>query len=157
MMEEVARVISSDEHGWLTVEVELKSTCKSCSSSDSCGTSAVAQAFSAKTQQFSIPSARACEAGELLKLGLPESVILKAAALIYLLPLLGLFMGATLGQFFAGVVEIDANLSAIAFAVIGAVLAWTLGRYKAKQLETDAQPIILAYLGMGVSLQKLAE
>lgn len=157
MMEEVARVVSSDDNGWLTVEVELKSTCKSCSSSDSCGTSAVAQAFSAKTQQFSIPSTRACEAGELLKLGLPESVILKAAALIYLLPLLGLFIGAAFGHFFSGLVEMDSNLCAMTFAAIGAVLAWTLGRYKAKQLETDAQPIILAYLGVGVSLQKLAE
>ncbi|QYK08147.1 SoxR reducing system RseC family protein [Shewanella mangrovisoli] len=155
MMEEVARVVACDNQGWLTVEVELKSTCKSCSSSESCGTSAVAQAFSAKTQQFSIQSERTCEVGELLKLGLPESVILKAAALVYLMPLLGLFAGAVFGQFFAGLFEINSDLSAIAFAALGAIAAWFFGKHKAKQLEVDSQPVILAYLGSGISLEKL--
>lgn len=52
MMEEIARVVASDSQGWLTVEVELKSTCKSCSNSESCGTSAVAQAFPRKPSNF---------------------------------------------------------------------------------------------------------
>lgn len=156
MMEEVARVVASDNQGWLTVEVELKSTCKSCSSSESCGTSAVAQAFSAKTQQFSIQSERACEVGELLKLGLPESVILKAAALVYLTPLFGLFAGALLGQFFASLLVINSDLCAIGFAALGALAAWFFGKRKAKQLEVDSQPVILAYLGTGISLDKLS-
>ncbi|AVV83270.1 SoxR reducing system RseC family protein [Shewanella putrefaciens] len=157
MMEEVARVVSADKHGWLTVEVELKSTCKSCSGSESCGTSAIAQAFSSKTQQFSIQSERVCEPGELLKLGLPESVILKAAALIYLIPLFGLFIGAALGQFLGHLFDVDSNLFAIALATLGALLAWSFGRDKAKQLEVDAHPVILAYLGVGVSLDKLSD
>ena len=157
MMEEVARVVASDNQGWLTVEVELKSTCKSCSSSESCGTSAIAQAFSSKTQQFSIQSERRCEAGELLKLGLPESVILKAAALIYLMPLLGLFIGAALGQYLGQLFEFNSNLGAMGFAVLGALLAWTLGKQQAKRLEEDAQPVILAYLGMSLNLQKIAQ
>lgn len=157
MMEEVARVVASDNQGWLTVEVELKSTCKSCSSSESCGTSAIAQAFSSKTQQFSIQSERRCDAGELLKLGLPESVILKAAALIYLMPLLGLFIGAALGQYLGQLFEFNPNLSAMGFAVLGALLAWTLGKQQAKRLEADAQPVILAYLGMSLNLQKIAQ
>ncbi|BDA61569.1 MULTISPECIES: SoxR reducing system RseC family protein [Shewanella] len=156
MMEEVARVVACDNQGWLTVEVELKSTCKSCSSSESCGTSAVAQAFSAKTQQFSIQSERACEVGELLKLGLPESVILKAAALVYLTPLFGLFAGGLLGQFFASLLVINSDLCAIGFAALGALAAWFFGKRKAKQLEVDSQPVILAYLGTGISLDKLS-
>ncbi|PIW59403.1 SoxR reducing system RseC family protein [Shewanella sp. CG12_big_fil_rev_8_21_14_0_65_47_15] len=157
MMEEVARVIACDNQGWLRVEVELKSTCKSCSSNESCGTSAVAQAFSAKTQQFSIQSERPCEPGELLKLGLPESVILKAAALVYLLPLLGLFAGAVLGQFIAHLIQLNPDLSAMAFAALGTLLAWWFGKQWAKRLEVDAKPVILAYLGMGVSLGKLTD
>ncbi len=156
MMEEVARVVACDKQGWLTVEVELKSSCKSCSSNESCGTSAVAQAFSSKTQQFSIQSERVCEAGELLKLGLPESVILKAAALVYLTPLLGLFVGALLGQFIASLFELNSDPCAILFAAIGGVSAWLFGKKKAKQLEVDSQPVILAYLGAGISLQKLS-
>lgn len=155
MMEEVARVVACDDQGWLTVEVELKSACNSCRSSESCGTLVVAQAFSLKTQQFVILSERTCEPGELLKLGLPERVILKAAALIYLIPLLGLFVGAAFGQFLGNLVEFNSNLYAMVFAAIGTLLAWIFGKHQAKQVETEAQPVILAYLGMGVSLQKL--
>ncbi|QYJ77982.1 SoxR reducing system RseC family protein [Shewanella acanthi] len=153
MMEEVARVIGSDNQGWLTVEVELKSTCKNCSSSESCGTSAVAQAFSAKTQQFSIQSERACDVGEMLKLGLPESVILKAAALVYVVPLLGLFVGALLGQFLATFVELNSDLLAIVFAMLGTAIAWLFGKAKAKQLEGESQPVILAYLGKTITVE----
>ena len=157
MMEEIARVVSSDSQGWLTVEVELKSTCKSCSNSESCGTSAVAQAFSSKTQQFSIQSDRRCEAGEFLKLGLPESVILKAAALIYLMPLFGLFVGAALGQFLGQLLEFNPNLGAMGFAAVGALIAWSFGKQQAKRLEVDAQPVILAYLGRSINLNELAQ
>jgi len=109
-----------------------------------------------QTQQFSIQSERACEVGELLKLGLPESVILKAAALVYLTPLFGLFAGALLGQFFASLLVINSDLCAIAFAALGALAAWFFGKRKAKQLEVDSQPVILAYLGTGISLDKLS-
>ncbi|MGL4712649.1 MAG: SoxR reducing system RseC family protein [Shewanella sp.] len=153
MMEEIARVVACDSQGWLTVEVELKSTCKSCSNSESCGTSAVAQAFSSKTQQFSIQSERSCDVGELLTLGLPQSVILKAAALIYLMPLLGLFIGAALGQLLGQLLGVNPNLGAMGFAAVGALLAWTFAKQQAKRLEVDAQPVILAYLGRSISLQ----
>ncbi|MGL5390627.1 MAG: SoxR reducing system RseC family protein [Shewanella sp.] len=155
MMEEMARVIACDDKGWLTVEVELKSSCKSCSSGDSCGTSAVAQAFSSKTQQFAIYSERPCQPGELLKLGLPESTILKAAGWMYLMPLLGLFVGAILGQWLGALMAWDTDIGAIVFAVLGALATWFAGRYYLKRLEVDAQPVILAYLGMGVGVEKI--
>ena len=92
-----------------------------------------------------------------MKLGLPESVILKAAALIYLIPLFGLFIGAALGQFLGHLFDVDSNLFARALATLGALLAWSFGKNKAKQLEVDAHPVILAYLGVGVSLDKLSD
>lgn len=153
MMEEMARVIACDNQGWLTVEVQLKSSCKSCNNGDSCGTSAVAQAFSGKTQQFAIYSERPCQPGELLKLGLPERTLLKAAALMYLMPLLGIFIGATFGQWLGSLLAWDSDMGAILFAPLGAFASWFVGRHYLKRLEADAQPVILAYLGMGLSLQ----
>ena len=153
MMEELAKVVASD-NGWVRVEVELKSACNHCTSSQSCGTSAVAKAFSVKTQQFSIASDESFEAGELLKLGLPESVILKAAALVYLLPLLGFFSFATLGNVAALLTQFSTDAVTIVFGSFGGGIAWYIGRYLAKRIEHEAQPVIVSRLGAQVSLTK---
>ena len=151
MMEEIARVVDYQD-GWATVEVELKSACNHCASSDNCGTSTVAKAFSVKTQRFSLPADKPCREGDLLKVGLPESVIIKAAALVYLLPLLGLFVFALLGQLLASGLDLNTNAFAMIFGAFGAGLAWFIGKRFANQLEKDASPVVIAYLGQEVAI-----
>lgn len=146
MMQEVAKVVSW-RSGWAVVEVEMKSACNHCATQESCGTSAVAKAFSAKKQTFSVPCEKECQPNDLLQLGLPESVILKAAALVYLLPLIGLFAGALLAQFLTGLVDLESELFTIGLAVIGSVLAWWLAKRQAKHLEESSAPIVLRNLG----------
>lgn len=156
MMQEVAKVISW-RSGWAVVEVEMKSACNHCDTQDSCGTSAVAKAFSAKKQTFSVPCEKECQPNDLLQLGLPESVILKAAALVYILPLVGLFIGALLAQFFVGLVGLESELFIIGFAVIGAVLAWWLAKRQAKHLEESSAPVVLRNLGQEISQELVRE
>ncbi|QIR15239.1 SoxR reducing system RseC family protein [Shewanella aestuarii] len=151
LLEELARVVEHKD-GWVMVEVELKSACNHCSNSDNCGTSAVAKAFSVKTQRFSIASDNAFQVGDMLKLGLPESVILQAAALVYLLPLIGLFVFAALGHFLGLGLDIDTNISAIMMSFVGGYLAWRLGKHFAFKIEDNAQPIIISNLGQQVDL-----
>ncbi|QYK00653.1 SoxR reducing system RseC family protein [Shewanella psychrotolerans] len=151
MMEEVATVIRSGNDGWVTVEVKVKNACNHCDNNESCGTSAVSKAFSPKVQRFSVPSNEQYKAGELLKLGLPESVILKAAAIVYLLPLVGLFIGAVFGQLFMPLLDVAASDGlTIGFALLGATAAWRVGRRWAKVLEQNSQPVIIARLGRGL-------
>ncbi|AZG74270.1 SoxR reducing system RseC family protein [Shewanella livingstonensis] len=151
MMEEIARVVDYQQ-GWATVEVELKSACNHCASSENCGTSTIAKAFSVQTQRFSLPSDKTCHVGDLLKIGLPESVIIKAAALVYLLPLFGLFLCALVGQMLAAGVGLSTNGFAMAFGAVGALVAWFIGKHFAAQLEADATPVIIAYLGQEVGI-----
>ncbi|MCZ4336215.1 SoxR reducing system RseC family protein [Shewanella colwelliana] len=152
MMEEVAKVIDCDADGWVRVEVKVKNACNHCDNNESCGTSAVSKAFSPKVQQFSVQAQGEYHAGELLKLGLPESVILKAAAIVYLLPLLGLFVGASVARFAFPVLDIATGDGLIVLAaLLGGVSAWLLGRRWARKLETNSQPIILGRLGQTLS------
>lgn len=155
MMQEMARVISQDDSGWVQVEVQLKSACNHCSNSDNCGASSVAKAFGTKVQRFSIVSHKPCKEGDILKLGLSESVVLKAAALVYMMPLFGLFVGAILGQWLASVVSLSPDLSSLVGAIIGAVLFWMFGKRKARQLEAQAQPVILAYIGQPIATNSI--
>ncbi|MCL1141424.1 SoxR reducing system RseC family protein [Shewanella gaetbuli] len=151
LLEELAKVIEY-QAGWAVVEVELKSACNHCSSNDNCGTSTIAKAFSVKTQRFSVASDEVLHPGDMLKVGLPESVIIQAAALVYLLPLLGLFLVGGLGLFLAQLIGIDKNLSSMLFGVVGAYAFWRLGKNVATRLEQDAQPIIIQNLGQQVEL-----
>ncbi|WP_335904203.1 SoxR reducing system RseC family protein [Shewanella algae] len=150
MMEQVAKVIGTDSDGWVKVQVELKSACNHCSSSESCGTSAVAKAFGSRLQEFSLPSTETYPEGTLLRLGLPESVVLKAALLVYMLPLAGLFMGGLLGRFVASLAGFSTDGGAISMAIAFALLAWQLGKSQARRIENRAQPFILANLGQAM-------
>lgn len=152
MMEEVATVIGCDNAGWVTVEVKVKNACNHCDNNESCGTSAVSKAFSPKVQRFSVQSDEQYQAGELLKLGLPESVILKAAAIVYMLPLAGLFIGASLGRFLISLLDTSVSDGLpIGFAILGAIVAWGVGRRWAKTLEQNSQPVIIARLGRSLA------
>lgn len=152
MMEEIARVVANGNSGWVVVEVEMKSACNHCETSESCGTSAVSKAFSPKVQRFSIQSDQQFVKGERLKLGLPESVILKAATLVYILPLLGFFIGALLGNLSANLADINPDLCAISGGILGGFLFWKLGKRAAKKLEEQAQPIIVKSLGKPIEI-----
>ncbi|MBM7072616.1 SoxR reducing system RseC family protein [Shewanella sp. 202IG2-18] len=153
MMEELAKVVSDSEGGWVSVEVELKSACHSCHNDENCGTAAVAKAFSPKTQAFAIQTQVPVKIGEMVKIGLPESVVLKAAALVYLLPLFGFFASAFLGTFLFEKLGIvvpftqSADIPTILFGGLGAFIAWLFGRIQAKNIESIAQPVILSRLG----------
>ncbi|MEI6858642.1 MAG: SoxR reducing system RseC family protein [Shewanella sp.] len=151
MMEEMAKVINCDDKGWVTVEVKVKNACSHCDNSESCGTSAVASAFSPKVQVFSIPSKNNYQLGQLLRLGLPESVILKAAALIYILPLIGFFFGAGLAMFILSQFQKEVSeLHVIPVAFVGAFLSWLYARSVAKKMEHSSQPVILSDLGQSL-------
>lgn len=153
MMEELAKVVSSAEDGWVSVEVELKSACYSCDNDENCGTAAVSKAFSPKTQSFAVQTQLPVIVGEMVKIGLPESVILKAAALVYLFPLVGFFVFAFLGTFLFERLSLATELTqatdfpSIVFGSIGAFASWFLGRRQAKKIESIAQPVILSRLG----------
>lgn len=152
MMEEVARVVANSNSGWVVVEVEMKSACNHCESGDSCGTSAISKAFSSKVQRFSIQSDRQFVKGERLKLGLPESVILKAATLVYILPLVGLFIGAFCGNQIASLAGTHTDLLSILGAFSGALAFWAMGKRAAKRLEAQAQPVIIKSLGKPIEI-----
>ncbi|MCG9695942.1 SoxR reducing system RseC family protein [Shewanella sp. Isolate11] len=152
MMEEVATVIRDEGNGWITVEVKVKNACNHCDNNDSCGTSAVSKAFSPKVQRFAVAAEGQYQTGELIKLGLPESVILKAAAIVYLLPLAGLFIGAGVGHFLMtlfGSTAVDAG--SIVTGLLGAFFAWDMGKRWASALEENSQPIIISRLGLPIT------
>lgn len=58
----------------------------------------VSKAFGNKTLFWRLQTTQALEAGEVVEIGLPEKSVLQSAALVYLLPLFFMMLGAWLGD-----------------------------------------------------------
>ncbi|MGL4475373.1 MAG: SoxR reducing system RseC family protein [Shewanella sp.] len=147
MMEQFAKVIDCRDPYMPLIEVTLTSACNHCDTGESCGTQAVSKAFSPKVQRFFIHSPYACRLGDVLKIGVTESVLLKAAALVYMLPLVGLFSGALVGQWLSELTDFSGQSGVIISSILGAIATWRLAKWWSVKLETKAEPQVMANLG----------
>ena len=83
---------------YIWVETAIKTTCSSCQAQTNCGTSAVAKAFNPKTQTLKLACDQPVEVGQEVKIAIGEEQLLSASLLVYLLPIVGLIVGATLAS-----------------------------------------------------------
>ncbi len=80
------------------VEPDTKSSCGGCAMAKGCGTKVISGYFSKNTAPFEMANDFDAIEGDRLEIGIDNTTILKAAAIIYLLPLAGLVFGALLGN-----------------------------------------------------------
>ena len=105
MIEEEMRVTAVKEHvAW--VEKASVSPCGSCR--EACAGSVAGKLFANRKLRFSVHATTPLSIGDRIVVGLPDSALIRASFLVYLLPLLGFFMGA----FLAGEVAVWLNLAA---------------------------------------------
>ncbi|NIY83615.1 SoxR reducing system RseC family protein [Vibrio hepatarius] len=83
-------------------EVELscdqQTSCSSCSSQKSCGTGVVSKAIGKKSLHWHLVTKKIVKQGQVVEIGLPEKSLLQSAAIVYLIPLFALIVGALFGQ-----------------------------------------------------------
>jgi len=98
MIEEQAFIIALSENS-AVVEIKSSSSCNSCDAQSSCGTSSLSELFGKRPSQFNL-SLDSCDAqnqlkvGDAIMIGLDDLSYLKASLLIYLLPILSMFVFA---------------------------------------------------------------
>lgn len=149
----VTKVVPAQQGFQVTLSCEHQTSCSSCQSSKSCGTGIVSKAFGNKTLFWRLQTTQALEAGEVVEIGLPEKSVLQSAALVYLLPLFFMMLGAWLGdQWLApmlGFGEGIVILTALLFIVLGVGVA----KHYAKVLElrSQQQVVLLRKLGIPVA------
>ncbi|NLS12845.1 transcriptional regulator [Vibrio sp. SM6] len=127
MMTALATVtlVRPSHDGQLGFDVEVscqqQTSCQSCASNHSCGTGIVTKAIGNKTHQWRLHTKNPLKVGQIVEIGLPEGPLLQSALLVYLLPLLGLLIGALLGQW--GLVK------ALNFGELPVIVCGALGGY----------------------------
>lgn len=130
MMEEIATVVVVREGG-VEVACFSKSACGQCRQSSQCGTGIVAKALPGREHRFFVPTTLTLQAGQQVRIGIPEPSVIGGALLVYLLPLLSLLASALAGHFLQG--EAGSILGALLGGTGGFLLAARLARRASKQ------------------------
>ncbi|EIC22641.1 SoxR reducing system RseC family protein [Thiorhodovibrio frisius] len=95
MIEEQAIVIAVDDR-FAEVEPQRRATCDHCGVKGACGTSLIDRFLGRRPVRLRVTNAIGARVGERVILGVADAVLLRAAVVAYLVPLLGLLLGAAL-------------------------------------------------------------
>lgn len=151
MIEETGLVVSV--RGDLAeVEGQARSGCGSCAVEGTCGTSLLARYFGPKRLLLRAHNPIGARPGERVVIGLPESALLEASVLAYLVPLLAMIGGVVVGVFVAErlVPAYTQILSALTgLGGLAASLAWLVGFIRSRSLDERYRPRILRRLATG--------
>lgn len=128
MIEELGRVLSV-EQGAVWVETIRRSACNSCQARAGCGQSLLQRLGGGARQGFiRVLDDRSCQVGDEIIIGVPENAVVRGSSLIYMVPLLALFVSALLAQA-AGLGEPLIILAGISGLALGFVaIRWHTGR-----------------------------
>lgn len=143
MIEERAVILSLDNVSGIpsaTLEIERKSACGLCGQTRGCGNSIWGKLFAHQSTAFKAQNRINAKVGQSVIVGINESALLKSALLLYILPLVTLFLGALLAT------KINPNdASAMLGAVLGLVLGliWVKGHTISNSYFSLQQPVIL--------------
>ncbi|MDA0127283.1 SoxR reducing system RseC family protein [Vibrio sp. MarTm2] len=123
----VSHVTPSAKGFEVELACEQQTSCSSCSSQKSCGTGIVSKAVGSKSLSWHMLTDKPVKEGQVVEIGLPEKQLLQSAAVVYLVPLFALILGAFLANGWLapmlGAGEGLVILSAAIFTGVGIYLA----------------------------------
>ncbi|MGR9069638.1 SoxR-reducing system protein RseC, partial [Klebsiella quasipneumoniae] len=97
MIKEWATVVSW-HNGVAQVHCDVKASCSSCASRAGCGSRVLNKLGPQTSHTISVPCEQPLTAGQKVELGIAESSLLGSALLVYMAPLVGLFVMASIFQ-----------------------------------------------------------
>ncbi|CAL1239378.1 SoxR reducing system RseC family protein [Candidatus Methylocalor cossyra] len=144
MIEEEAVVAGVEAGGRVWVEKPRRSACGSCA--QPCGTAGIAEWFGQTTARLAVlsPSDLELRVGDRVVVGITEEALVMGSLGAYLLPLLGLLVGAVLGKTLAvGLAGFPADAAAAVggFAGLGGTIAFL--RQARVLSRRELQPVVL--------------
>lgn len=138
MIEEQAEVTAIN-HGNITVQSIVKSTCSGCQQLESCGSGQIAKAFPQKKITYNLFSDLPVKVGDKVIIGLSEKLLLSAAWQVYMWPLIGLFIGSFIGKILLENNLLDHELIALPIALIGSFLGFTLAKRQQDKITNEPE------------------
>ena len=123
-----------------TLEIERKTACGLCGQTRGCGNSIWGKLFGHQTTAFKAQNRINAKVGQSVVVGINEKALLKSALLLYILPLVTLFVGALLASYWW-----QSDGIAMLGAAIGLALGllWVKGHTMSSRYFNLQQPVIL--------------
>lgn len=121
------------------VHCDVKASCSSCASRAGCGSRVLNKLGPQTSHTISVPCEQPLAAGQKVELGIAESSLLGSAMLVYMAPLAGLFVMASIFQ-----VLFASDIASLCGALLGGVGGYGGARSVAATGGTSVpQPVIL--------------
>jgi len=132
---------------------EQQTSCSSCSSQKSCGTGIVSKAVGNKSLHWHLVTQKSVKTGQVVEIGLPEKSLIQSAAVVYLVPLFALILGAFVAQWWlVPLFSLGEGLVIFTSAVATAGGIFLAKRLSAKlEQQSSEQVILLRVLGEPIS------
>lgn len=127
MIEELA-LVKNIQGNRVIVEV-LRQGCQGCEISGACGTGSLGRLFGFRPKPISIPNELFLKKGDKVIIGLPEKSYVLSSFLIYLFPLLSMFLFSIIVDVLFGSVDGLNVLAALAGLIIGLLISAKLSKY----------------------------
>lgn len=131
MIEEKGVVLNA-ESGLAQVETIRTSSCQSCRARHGCGHHAIAQVSSANRMLMTALDPLSVKVGQRVVVGIPEDTLLRASIWMYLVPLLGLVLGATLPSLVS-----EQQIFAVLGSVSGFAGGFLFARFQSRRHQED--------------------
>lgn len=144
MIEEHAVILSTDgdeeNQSVATIEVVRQTACALCGQTRGCGNAVWGKLFAHKTTSFKAQNKINAKTGQSVIVGIDEKALIKSALLLYIVPLVTMFIGAILALQLA-----DSDLSAMFGAVVGVLVGyfWVKAHVSGRPYDQSHHPIIL--------------
>ncbi len=151
----VAKVEKVDGGYIATLSCHQQSSCSGCASKSSCATGQMTKVIGNRTHLWTLSTSKPLAVGEQVEIGFPEAALVSSAAIVYLLPLLGLLLGALLGDKLFQAVFAGSETGAIIGGIGGLALTFiALKRYLANKTAREQQQVtLIRRLGGGIETQ----
>lgn len=139
MIKEWVTVVSWG-NGEALLRCDAKTSCTGCAAYSGCGVRVLNKLAPEPRHLFSVPSMEPLILGQRIELGITETGLLSSALLVYMSPLVGLFLCAGVCQW-----VFDTDLSAVCGALIGGMGGFIFSRILSRKLRHHKgwQPVIL--------------
>ncbi|MGR0280111.1 SoxR reducing system RseC family protein [Marinomonas dokdonensis] len=131
MIEESGTVLAT-EAGYAEVETIRTSSCTACRARHACGHHAIAQVSSTNRMRMKAIDPLQVSVGQKVIVGIPEDTLLQASMWMYMVPLLGLVIGAVLPSLWGGSAGI-----AVVLSILGFIAGLAFAKHKAKLQATN--------------------
>jgi len=129
MIKQPAKVIAETESSYL-LESLPKSACPQCDAGKGCGGGLLAKAFSNKTYQLELNKNRKLNINQIVQIGIPSKLLVRASFIVYFLPLLLMILTALV----AGLYTNNQDIYTVSGAVLGFVGGLFIANYSSNRL-----------------------